>query len=195
MFFAHNGLLCTLTKPQMFPGIFPLLLRLILVGRLVEPLSPSHAPLQLLSGCIPAGAYRVRHRLIFDTGFWPVLKGPSGSRGRSMPRIPVATKHTMTPTEMPAQQRAAARRRDPCFWSSLLGQALLLLCCAPLLVHHPRRSPRPTGLQCRLRNRWCGRECRSEGRCCRNQLPKLILGVKFADGLEVVRSQAQAAAA
>jgi putative transposase len=29
----------------------------------------------------------------------------------------------------------------------------------------------------------------------RNQLPKLILGVKFADGIEVVRSQAQAAAA
>ena len=29
----------------------------------------------------------------------------------------------------------------------------------------------------------------------RNQLPRLILGVKFADGLEVVRSQAQAAAA
>ena len=29
----------------------------------------------------------------------------------------------------------------------------------------------------------------------RNQLPKLILGVKFADGNEVVRSQAQAAAA
>jgi putative transposase len=28
-----------------------------------------------------------------------------------------------------------------------------------------------------------------------NQLPKLILGVKFADRLEVVRSQAQAAAA
>ena len=28
----------------------------------------------------------------------------------------------------------------------------------------------------------------------RNQLPKLILGVKFADGIEVVRSQAQAAA-
>ena len=28
-----------------------------------------------------------------------------------------------------------------------------------------------------------------------NQLPKLILGVKFADGIEVVRSQAQAAAA
>jgi transposase-like protein len=27
-----------------------------------------------------------------------------------------------------------------------------------------------------------------------NQLPKLILGVKFADGIEVVRSQAQAAA-
>jgi len=26
-------------------------------------------------------------------------------------------------------------------------------------------------------------------------LPKLILGVKFADGIEVVRSQAQAAAA
>jgi hypothetical protein len=29
----------------------------------------------------------------------------------------------------------------------------------------------------------------------RNQLPKLILGVKFADGPEVVRPQAQAAAA
>jgi putative transposase len=29
----------------------------------------------------------------------------------------------------------------------------------------------------------------------RNQLPKLILGVKFADGIEVVRAQAQAAAA
>ena len=29
----------------------------------------------------------------------------------------------------------------------------------------------------------------------RNQLPKLILGVKFANGIEVVRSQAQAAAA
>jgi transposase-like protein len=29
----------------------------------------------------------------------------------------------------------------------------------------------------------------------RNQLPKLIFGVKFADGIEVVRSQAQAAAA
>ena len=29
----------------------------------------------------------------------------------------------------------------------------------------------------------------------RNQLPKLILGVKFADGIEVVRPQAQAAAA
>jgi putative transposase len=28
-----------------------------------------------------------------------------------------------------------------------------------------------------------------------NQLPKVILGVKFADGIEVVRSQAQAAAA
>ena len=28
-----------------------------------------------------------------------------------------------------------------------------------------------------------------------NQLPKLILGVKFTDGIEVVRSQAQAAAA
>ena len=28
-----------------------------------------------------------------------------------------------------------------------------------------------------------------------NQLPKLILGVKFADGIELVRSQAQAAAA
>jgi putative transposase len=27
-----------------------------------------------------------------------------------------------------------------------------------------------------------------------NQLPKLILGVRFADGIEVVRSQAQAAA-
>jgi hypothetical protein len=27
-----------------------------------------------------------------------------------------------------------------------------------------------------------------------NQLAKLILGVKFADGIEVVRSQAQAAA-
>ena len=29
----------------------------------------------------------------------------------------------------------------------------------------------------------------------RNQLPKLILGVKFADGIEIVRPQAQAAAA
>jgi putative transposase len=28
-----------------------------------------------------------------------------------------------------------------------------------------------------------------------NQLPKLILGVRFSDGIEVVRSQAQAAAA
>ncbi len=28
-----------------------------------------------------------------------------------------------------------------------------------------------------------------------NQLPKIILGVKFADGVEVIRSQAQAAAA
>ena len=28
-----------------------------------------------------------------------------------------------------------------------------------------------------------------------NQLPKVVVGVKFADGLEVVRSQAQAAAA
>jgi hypothetical protein len=28
-----------------------------------------------------------------------------------------------------------------------------------------------------------------------NQLPKLILGVKFTDGIEVVRPQAQAAAA
>ena len=28
-----------------------------------------------------------------------------------------------------------------------------------------------------------------------NKLPKVILGVKFADGIEVVRSQAQAAAA
>ena len=28
-----------------------------------------------------------------------------------------------------------------------------------------------------------------------NQLPKVILGVKFTDGIEVVRSQAQAAAA
>jgi len=28
-----------------------------------------------------------------------------------------------------------------------------------------------------------------------NQLPKIILGVRFADGIEVVRSQAQAAAA
>jgi len=28
-----------------------------------------------------------------------------------------------------------------------------------------------------------------------NQLPKLIIGVKFTDGIEVVRSQAQAAAA
>jgi putative transposase len=28
-----------------------------------------------------------------------------------------------------------------------------------------------------------------------NQLPKVILGVKFIDGIEVVRSQAQAAAA
>jgi hypothetical protein len=28
-----------------------------------------------------------------------------------------------------------------------------------------------------------------------NHLPKLILGVKFVDGIEVVRSQAQAAAA
>jgi hypothetical protein len=28
-----------------------------------------------------------------------------------------------------------------------------------------------------------------------NQLPKVILGVKFADGVEVIRSQAQAAAA
>jgi putative transposase len=28
-----------------------------------------------------------------------------------------------------------------------------------------------------------------------NQLPKLILGIKFADGIEVVKSQAQAAAA
>jgi hypothetical protein len=28
-----------------------------------------------------------------------------------------------------------------------------------------------------------------------NQLPKLVLGVKFTDGIEVIRSQAQAAAA
>ena len=28
-----------------------------------------------------------------------------------------------------------------------------------------------------------------------NQLPKVVLGVKFTDGIEVVRSQAQAAAA
>jgi hypothetical protein len=28
-----------------------------------------------------------------------------------------------------------------------------------------------------------------------NQLPKIILGVRFVDGIEVVRSQAQAAAA
>jgi putative transposase len=28
-----------------------------------------------------------------------------------------------------------------------------------------------------------------------NQLPKVILGIKFADGVEVVKSQAQAAAA
>jgi hypothetical protein len=28
-----------------------------------------------------------------------------------------------------------------------------------------------------------------------NQLPKIILGIKFADGIEVVRSQAQVAAA
>ena len=28
-----------------------------------------------------------------------------------------------------------------------------------------------------------------------NQLPKVILGIKFADGIEVVKSQAQAAAA
>ena len=28
-----------------------------------------------------------------------------------------------------------------------------------------------------------------------NQLPKLILGVRFTDGIEVVKSQAQAAAA
>jgi hypothetical protein len=28
-----------------------------------------------------------------------------------------------------------------------------------------------------------------------NQLPKVVVGVKFADGIEVVRSQAQAAAA
>ena len=28
-----------------------------------------------------------------------------------------------------------------------------------------------------------------------NQLPKVILGVKFTDGIEVVKSQAQAAAA
>jgi hypothetical protein len=28
-----------------------------------------------------------------------------------------------------------------------------------------------------------------------NQLPKITLGVRFADGIEVVRSQAQAAAA
>jgi putative transposase len=28
-----------------------------------------------------------------------------------------------------------------------------------------------------------------------NQLPKVILGIKFADGIEVVRSQTQAAAA
>jgi hypothetical protein len=28
-----------------------------------------------------------------------------------------------------------------------------------------------------------------------NQLPKIILGVKFTDGIEVIRSQAQAAAA
>ena len=30
---------------------------------------------------------------------------------------------------------------------------------------------------------------------CHNQLPKIILGIRFADGIEVVRSQAQAAAA
>jgi putative transposase len=29
----------------------------------------------------------------------------------------------------------------------------------------------------------------------RNQLPKIIIGVRFADGIEVVRSQAQPAAA
>jgi hypothetical protein len=104
----------------------PATARSILDGRPVGPLSASHAPLQLLSGCIPAGAYRVRHRLIFDAGFWPVLKGPCGSRGRPMPRIPVATKHTMTPAETPAQQPAAAWRRQPCFWSSLLGQP----CCS-----------------------------------------------------------------
>ena len=28
-----------------------------------------------------------------------------------------------------------------------------------------------------------------------NQLPKIILGIKFTDGIEVVRSQAQTAAA
>jgi hypothetical protein len=28
-----------------------------------------------------------------------------------------------------------------------------------------------------------------------NQLPKIILGIKFIDGIEIVRSQAQAAAA
>jgi hypothetical protein len=28
-----------------------------------------------------------------------------------------------------------------------------------------------------------------------NQLPKIILGIKFSDGIEVVRSQAQTAAA
>jgi putative transposase len=29
----------------------------------------------------------------------------------------------------------------------------------------------------------------------RNRLPKIILGIKFSDGIEVVRSQAQTAAA
>lgn len=32
MFLAHNGCLCTLTKPQMFPGIFPLLPGQFLMG-------------------------------------------------------------------------------------------------------------------------------------------------------------------
>jgi len=39
------------------------------------------------------------------------------------------------------------------------------------------------------------RGCLEKLAVSRNQLPKLILGVKFTDGIELVRSQAQAAAA
>ena len=88
----------------------------------------SHAPLQLLSGCIPAGAFRICHRIVSDARFCPVLNGACcASKGH--------------PSRTQTSRTCRSHWGERMLLVELVGAAFLLLCCAPLLAHDQRRYP------------------------------------------------------